>query len=120
MYAKRGDGIIHAFSNADWGQERSFGKSNGGICFTLSNGPFRWRSKQQSIVAQSSKKAKYIALSFCEKEALCPKKFARSFNGVLLNEDLSNMFDILIGEDSIGCVQMLRNMFYRNTQRMST
>lgn len=39
-------------------------KSIGGFVFFLAGGAISWRSKQQSLVAQSSVEAELIALSF--------------------------------------------------------
>ena len=45
-------------------------KSTSGACFLFEGGVISWRSKKQSVVAQSSVEAEYIALSFAVREAL--------------------------------------------------
>lgn len=67
--------IIQGFCDSDWAQERPDQKSSTKFVFTLVGGDKSWKSQKQSIVAQNSPEAEYIALSFAVREALWYQKF---------------------------------------------
>jgi hypothetical protein len=49
------------FSDSDWGGDQTTRKSRSGHIVFLGNGPVSWYSKMQSITAQSTMEAEYIA-----------------------------------------------------------
>lgn len=69
---------IVEYSDVHWGQERPTRKSNSGYVFMCAGGAVCWRSKQQSIVAQSTVEAEFVSLSFAIREALWFRNFHNS------------------------------------------
>ena len=61
---------ISSYSDADYAGDISTAKSTSGYIFNIAGGPFTWRSKLQSIIAQSTTEAEYIALNLATKEAI--------------------------------------------------
>ena len=51
------------YSDSDWGGDRITRKSRSGHVVFLGNGPVSWYSKMQSITAQSTMEAEYIAFA---------------------------------------------------------
>lgn len=99
-YKKRGNGQIFGFSDSNWGQERPERKSVRGFVYKFSGGFISWRSKKQSVVAQSSVEAEYISLADSVREALWLKKFG---NPVGIQQ---STFNISIGEEKQGCREL--------------
>lgn len=98
-----GGATLHGYSDSDWGQERPSRKSISGYVFMYNGAAISWRSKRQSIVAQSSLQAEYIALAFAIREALWFQKF--SDIGLLSEAD----FPMMIREDNRGCISVAHN-----------
>jgi hypothetical protein len=59
---------LRAYSNADHGSDPTYRKSVTGFCIFLGDSLISWKSKKQSIVSQSSTKAKYRAMTSTTKE----------------------------------------------------
>lgn len=74
-YGKNGENKVRGFSDSDWAQEKPEKKSIGGFGFTFAGGTICFRSKKQSIVAQSAVQAEFIALSDAVREVLWIKMF---------------------------------------------
>ena len=54
---------LKCYVDSDWGGDTVNRKSISGWIITFNGNPIVWSSKQQSIVAQSSSEAEYIATS---------------------------------------------------------
>lgn len=67
-FAKGGE--LHAFTDADFASDDDSRKSVSGYVIKLANASISWSSKRQSIVAQSSTEAEYIAMSHAAKEII--------------------------------------------------
>ena len=52
-----------AFSDADWAEDPTDGRSTTDYCFLLGSSLISWRNKKQTLMARSSTKAKYHALT---------------------------------------------------------
>jgi hypothetical protein len=65
---------LHGFSDSDWGGFVDDMKSTSGFCFNLGSAVFSWSSKKQSIVAQSTAEAEFIAATAAVNQALWIKK----------------------------------------------
>ena len=55
------DTYIHAYSDSDWGNDLDTRYSTTGFVLTLCGGAISWASRRQTIVAQSTAEAEYIA-----------------------------------------------------------
>ena len=60
LYLK-GSVQVVGYSYADWAGTDEEMRSVSGCCFTLGSGIITWLSKKQTVVAQSTAKAKYVA-----------------------------------------------------------
>lgn len=98
------------YSDADWAQEKPSTKFMSGHCFIFSGALVSWRSKQQSVVAHSSKEADFIALSVCVRGGLWFRRFAGFLKMVRPGEVVDKSFIILIGEDNMACLQDAYNL----------
>jgi len=65
-----GNGILTAFTDADYGADHLDRKSRTGYILFFNNGPVAWGSKKQSCVATSTTHAEYIALYTVTKEVI--------------------------------------------------
>lgn len=95
---------LDIYSDSDWWQERPTLKSISGYVFILSSGLISWRSKNQTVVAQSFKEAEYIALAMCVRLALWIKKFKSFFKLLLPNNDVDTLLYMSIAEDNQTCI----------------
>ena len=59
---------IRLYTDSDYAGDRHTYKSTSGYVSFLAGGPISWQSKRQSVVAQSSTEAEYIAMSELAKE----------------------------------------------------
>lgn len=58
------------YSESDFASDNFDHKSVSGFVFLLNGSAIFWRSKKQTIVAQSTTEAKYVAMSFALREAV--------------------------------------------------
>lgn len=65
-----GDNIMNVYIDSDWGQERQERYSVSWYVFIMAVLPVSWHLKQLTVVAQSSKEAKFVALEMCVCEGL--------------------------------------------------
>jgi hypothetical protein len=65
---------LAAYCDADWGGNPIDHKSVTGYMFFFASGPISWRSTAQTIVAQSSTEAEYLALSETAKQTIYLRK----------------------------------------------
>lgn len=75
---------------------------------TGTGGAIYWRSKQQSIVAQSSKEGEFVALSFCVREVLWSYKFQKGFEW-FMDLLVVSLFDVVIIENNCTCLVDVRS-----------
>jgi len=71
---------LHGFSDSDWGGFIDDMKSTSGFCFNLGSAIFSWSSKKQSIVAQSTAEAEFIAATAAVNQALWLQKLLRDLH----------------------------------------
>ena len=65
-----GNGVLTAYTDADYGVDHQDRKSRTGYVLFFNNGPIAWGSKKQSCVATSTTHAEYIALYTVTKEVI--------------------------------------------------
>ena len=75
---------VVGYVDADYASEVDNRRSTTGYVFTLSGGPICWKSTLQSIVAMSTTKAEYIAITEAANEALWLKGLVKKLG---LNQD---------------------------------
>lgn len=68
------------FSDSDWAGSSEDSRSTSGMCFTLGSGIITWHSKKQSVVAQSTAEAEYIAASMAANHAVWLRKVLFDLN----------------------------------------
>ena len=68
-----------AFSDANHGESRVDGKSNSGVICFINGAPIVWKTRKQSLVAQSTCEAEYYAICETTKEVLWLRRLLRSF-----------------------------------------
>ena len=66
---KNSELCVKAFSDADFAGDRDKRRSTSGCIILLANGPVLWCSKRQSVTAQSTAEAEYIAANVAAREA---------------------------------------------------
>jgi hypothetical protein len=60
---------FHGYCDADFGGDLDEGKSTSGVIFKIGGGAVSWVSKKQSVVAQFTAEAEYIASNLAAREA---------------------------------------------------
>ena len=71
---------LQAFSDSDFAGDLNDRKSTSGFVFIIDGGAISWRSKKQSIVAQSTTEAEYVAMSFTVRESLLLKSLFKDLH----------------------------------------
>lgn len=64
------EGIMEAFTDADWGSDVDSRRSVSGYVFNMSGGAISWKSHKQATVALSSTEAEYVALGEAVQESI--------------------------------------------------
>ena len=67
------------YSDANWGEDKNDGKSNGGYFVSYNGGTIAWCSRKQEIVAMSTAEAEYVAITEAVKEAIWIKNVLTQF-----------------------------------------
>jgi hypothetical protein len=71
IYSKDGNiNYISSYCDADYAGDLTSAKSTSSYIFYIAKGPITWKSKLQSIIAQSTTEAEYIAINIAAKEAV--------------------------------------------------
>ncbi len=96
---------LTGYADSSYASEKSTCKSISGYVFYLANGPVTFQSKLQSIVAQSSTEAEYIALCNSAKEATF------LFN-LMIELGQLKQENIPIFVDNNGAIQLSKNPVY--------
>ena len=78
IYTKDGNNnYISGYCDADYAGDIASAKSTSGYVFYIANGPITWKSKLQTIIAQSTTKAEYIVINIAAKEAVYIKSLLK-------------------------------------------
>lgn len=70
--------VLHAFCDADYGNDKDDRHSRSGWIIFLNHGPVAWGSHKQDCLATSTTHAEYIAMYDCSKEVTWFRKLLRS------------------------------------------
>jgi hypothetical protein len=74
IYEKSSSRYISGYCDADYAGDIGTAKSTSGLSFYLASCLFSWKSKLQSIIAQSTTEAEYMAINSAFKEAVYIKQ----------------------------------------------
>ncbi|KAM1309376.1 hypothetical protein ACFX2H_006077 [Malus domestica] len=66
---------VEGYTDADFQSDVDDRSSNSGYVFTLNGGAVSWKSKKQSVIADSTTEAEYVAVAEAGKEAFWMMKF---------------------------------------------
>jgi hypothetical protein len=69
-YTRYCDFILYGYTDSDWARSSSYRKITSGCCFSLGSAMTSWKSRKQSNIALSTKKAEYIAACSTSCEAI--------------------------------------------------
>jgi len=69
--------IIKGFSDANWCSEPNECRSTGDFVFTMGGAAISWKSKKQTLIAQSLMESEFFALTVAEDEAVWLSFFLR-------------------------------------------
>ncbi|MBW0566129.1 hypothetical protein O181_105844 [Austropuccinia psidii MF-1] len=64
----KGEAMLAGWANADYANDKADRKSISGYVVTFFGNPICWWSKKQSVVAQSTTEAEFIAMNVCVKQ----------------------------------------------------
>jgi Reverse transcriptase (RNA-dependent DNA polymerase) len=98
---------LKGYTDSDYGGDKVEYKSTSGYIFKLANGPISYSSKLQSITAQSSTEAEYIAICNATKEAIYLKGLLEEI-GYLKQENIP------IFSDNNGAILLSKNPIFHN------
>lgn len=105
---------LHAYSDANWAEDREDRKSNSGYYCSANGGTISWCSRKQDTIALSSAEAEYIALTETCKEVTWIVEIAREF-------DLKMPEKVTVFTDSQSCISMIDNQKFSNrTKHIAT
>ena len=79
--------VVKGYVDANFDTNPDDSKSQTGYVFLLNGGSLSWCSSKQSVVADSTCEAEYIAASEAAKEGVCMKQFM-TYLGVVPNDSI--------------------------------
>ena len=74
IYNNNSNSFISGYCDSDYAGDINTTKSTLGFIFILAGGPISWKSKLQSVIAQSTTEAEFIAINTAAKEAVFIKQ----------------------------------------------
>jgi hypothetical protein len=104
--------VIEGYSDADWNTLSDDCKATSGFIFSIAGGAVSWKSKKQTILAQSTMESEMIALATASEEA--------SWLRCLLSEIPlweKPMPAVLIHCDSTAAIAKIENRYYNGKRR---
>ncbi|XP_058751848.1 secreted RxLR effector protein 161-like [Vicia villosa] len=69
LHYKKFPVVLEGYSNADWNTLSDDSKATSGYIFSIAGGAVSWKSKKQTILAQSTMESEMIALATTSEEA---------------------------------------------------
>ncbi|PNX55775.1 hypothetical protein L195_g049405, partial [Trifolium pratense] len=112
LHYQRFPAVLEGYSDADWNTLSDDSKATSGYIFSIAGGAVSWKSKKQTILAQSTMESEMIALATASEEA--------SWLRCLLSEIPlweKPMPDVLIHCDSTAAIAKIENRFYNGKRR---
>ncbi|KAK2455989.1 putative mitochondrial protein [Trifolium repens] len=112
LHYQRFPAVLEGYSDADWNTLSDDSKATSGFIFSIAGGAVSWKSKKQTILAQSTMESEMIALATANEEA--------SWLRCLLSEIPlweKPMPAVLIHCDSTAAIAKIENRFYNGKRR---
>jgi hypothetical protein len=104
---------LSGYCDADYAGDIASAKSTSGFIFYLACGLISWKSKLQSIIAQSTTEAEYIAINAALKEAIY-------IIGLLKELNLYNQEKLPLYTDNNGALLLAKNpVFHERTKHIA-
>ncbi len=104
-----GTGDFIAYSDADFGGDRTDRKSTSGIMICIGNTPIFWASKKQTTVALSTTEAEFISAATCSRKILWIQN--------LINEIFNKELITTLYLDNLSCKKILENGQFNNNMK---
>jgi hypothetical protein len=104
--------VLEGYSDADWNTLSDDSKATSGYVFSIAGGAVSWKSKKQTILAQSTMESEMIALASASEEASWLRGFLAE---IPLWERPSPA--ILIHCDSTAAIAKVQNRYYNGKKR---
>ena len=112
LFYKKYPAVLEGFSDADWNTLSGDSLSTTGFIFTLGSGAICWKSKKQTIIANSTMEAELIALASASEEANWLRDLL--YEIPLWEKPIP---PILIHCDSTATIGRVRNRYYNGKSR---
>jgi hypothetical protein len=104
---------ISGYCDSDYAGDIITAKSTLGYIFFIAGGPISWKSKLQSIIAQSTTEAEFIAINSAVKEAVFIKQ-------LMTELDVYNQAKFPIYTDNNGALALAKNpVFHERTKHIA-
>jgi hypothetical protein len=103
-YSRGGSPALSVYSDADWGMCPDTYKSTTGWLVMLSGGPISWSSKRQSVVAQSTMEAEYVAMSMACREGTWARRWLAEVDGPAVHAAPTPLFC-----DNVAAISITKN-----------
>lgn len=107
---------LHGYSDAAFGNSVNQW-STGGYMFMINESPVCWASNKQSIAAESSTEAEYMALSNASRQAVWIRHLLFSLNKSNIYSDRKGIRPIVIHEDNNGAIAIGNNPVYHGKSK---
>jgi len=112
LHYQRYPTVIEGYSDADWNTLSDDSKATSGYIFSIAGGAVSWKSKKQTILAQSTMESEMIALATASKEASWLRSLLAEIP--LWEKPLPA---VLIHCDSTAAIAKIKNRYYNGKRR---
>ncbi|CAL1352493.1 unnamed protein product [Linum trigynum] len=112
IHYQRFPAVLEGYSDANWNTLSDDSKATSGYVFNIAGGAVSWKSKKQTILAQSTMESEMIALETASEEASW-------LRGLLSEIPLweRSVPPVLIHCDSTAAISKVENRFYNGKKR---
>jgi len=107
LHYQRYSAVIEGYSDADWNTLSDDSKATSGYIFSIAGGAVSWKSKKQTILAQSTMESEMIALATASEEA----SWLRSLLAEIPLWE-KPLLTVLIHCDSTATIAKIKNRYY--------
>ncbi|XP_040867755.1 secreted RxLR effector protein 161-like [Glycine max] len=112
LHYKRFLVVLEGYSDADWNTLSDDSKATSGYIFSIAGGTVSWKSKKQTILAQSTMESEMIALATASEEA----SWLRSLHAKISLWERP-IPAVLIHCDSTAAIAKIENHYYNDKKR---